>query len=62
MGDRLLFYRESGAGVYGPGSYWVSASLPYLPFALGVTALYGTLLYFLTGLRAGACVWCACAF
>jgi hypothetical protein len=29
--DRLLFYRERAAGVYGPFAYWATCASAYIP-------------------------------
>ena len=51
--DRLLFYRERGAGVYGSFPYWISSNLPYIPQCIAASVTYSTIVYFLTGLHPG---------
>ena len=56
--DRLLFYRERGAGVYGSLPYWFSSSIAYVFQCAAASITYSVIVYFMSGLRpsAGACV------
>ncbi|CAM9914015.1 unnamed protein product [Scytosiphon promiscuus] len=49
--DRLLFYREKGAGVYGPVEYWWSIVIAQVPLAVINAAAYGTIVYNMSGLN-----------
>lgn len=51
--DRLLFYRERGAGVYGSFPYWLSSCAPYIPQCLAATLSYSSIVYYMTGLNPG---------
>lgn len=55
--DRLLFYRERGAGVYGSVPYWFSSSIAYVLQCAAASITYSVIVYFMSGLRAsaGAC-------
>lgn len=52
--DRLLFYRERGAGVYGTVPYWFSSSLAYIPQCALASITYCTVVYKMSGLNAAA--------
>jgi len=56
--DRLLFYRERGAGVYGITPYWFSSSLAYIPQCVVASVTYCTVVYFMSGLNNAAGVYC----
>eukprot|EP00752_Nemacystus_decipiens_P008555 g7642.t1 len=49
--DRLLFYRERGAGVYGASPYWWSIVFGQLPLAVLTTTVYSSLVYIMAGLN-----------
>jgi len=49
--DRLLFYRERGAGVYGALPYWFSSSLAYIPQCALASITYCTVVYDMSGLN-----------
>eukprot|EP00903_Cladosiphon_okamuranus_P016410 g15131.t1 len=49
--DRLLFYRERGAGIYGASPYWWSIVFGQLPLAMLTTTVYSTLVYIMAGLN-----------
>ena len=49
--DRLLFYRERGAGAYGAIPYYLSAWMLRVPIYIINSALYCCILYELTGLQ-----------
>lgn len=40
-----------GAGVYGPMGFWLSSSVPYLPYSVLSALLYSGIMYFMTGLH-----------
>lgn len=52
--DRLLFYRERGAGVYGALPYWFSSSLAYIPQCALASVTYCTVVYYMSGLNIAA--------
>ena len=52
--DRLLYYREKGAHVYGPYSYWMTCSTSYLPQNCINTLVYSAIVYWMAGLNADA--------
>ena len=49
--DRLLFYRERGAGVYGALPYWFSSSLAYIPQSALASVTYCSVVYYMSGLN-----------
>jgi len=49
--DRLLYYREKGAHVYGPYSYWMTCAASYLPQNILNTFLYCAIVYGMAGLH-----------
>jgi hypothetical protein len=49
--DRLLYYREKGASVYGAYSYWMTCATSYIPQIFVNTLTYSVILYFMTGLH-----------
>lgn len=49
--DRLLFYRERGAGVYGALPYWFSSSLAYIPQSAAASVIYCAIVYYMAGLN-----------
>jgi ABC-type multidrug transport system permease subunit len=54
--DRLLFYREKGAGVYSALPYWLVSTMPFIPQNLISTLLYSVVSYNMTGLQRGTAV------
>ncbi|GMI10474.1 hypothetical protein TrLO_g8347 [Triparma laevis f. longispina] len=49
--ERLLFYRERGAKVYGNFSYWLTGGVSVTPLTLGWVAIFCAILYPLSGFR-----------
>lgn len=50
--DRLLYYREKGANVYGAYSYWMTCATSYVPQNVLNTLIYCSIVYFMAGLNA----------
>lgn len=51
--DRLLCYRERGAGVYGAYSYWMTCATAYVPQNIVNTLIYSSIVYHMAGLNPG---------
>ena len=49
--DRLLYYREKGAYVYGPYSYWMTCATSYIPQNILNTLIYSSILYAMASLN-----------
>ncbi|CAN0027756.1 unnamed protein product [Discosporangium mesarthrocarpum] len=49
--DRLQYYREKGAGVYGEFPYWWSITLAQVPLAVLNSVIYSSLVYWMCGLN-----------
>jgi len=49
--DRLLYYREKGAHVYGPYSYWMTCAASFIPQIILNTLLYSGIMYPMAGLH-----------
>jgi hypothetical protein len=49
--DRLLYYREKGAHVYGPYSYWMTCAASYIPQNIINTLVYSAIVYSMSGLN-----------
>lgn len=51
--DRLLYYREKGAHVYGPWSYWMTCATCYVPQNVVNTLVYSAIVYPMAGMHRG---------
>ena len=49
--ERLLFYRERGAKIYGNFSYWLTGGVSVTPLTIIWVAIFVGILYFMTGFR-----------
>jgi hypothetical protein len=49
--DRLLYYREKGANVYGAYSYWMTCASAYIPQNIINTLIYAAIVYHMAGLN-----------
>ncbi|KDO26430.1 hypothetical protein SPRG_08233 [Saprolegnia parasitica CBS 223.65] len=47
--SRAIFYKQRGANFYRTASYVLSTSLAQMPFAIGESVVFGSLVYWLTG-------------
>ena len=49
--ERLLFYRERGAKIYGNFSYWLTGGVSVVPLTIVMVAIFASAMYKMTGFR-----------